>query len=269
MTAERPEQILGASRRPRRGSPLAAGLIVIALSVAGCTSGSSGSKAGATGTSSSSSASAPAVSPSPSSPAPAGSTTPPVAPGPAGGVVPTGFVPYSVTYVDATHGWALGTAPCPAEPCTSIVRTQNGTSWQGIPAPKATLGTGGATGQLTSLRFADGLNGWAFGAALFSTHDGGATWTQTKIGDSADTVNTEVVDVETSGGIAWAAVRGCATGPVADCAKSTTRLYRSPIAAESWAAVGAAVQTAPASVDTLIARGHQSWLNMAGSLSVA
>ncbi|MCW2527043.1 MAG: hypothetical protein JWM76_1903, partial [Pseudonocardiales bacterium] len=45
--------------------------------------------------------------------------------------------------------------------------------------------------------------------------------------------------------------------------------YRSPIAAESWAAVGAAVQTAPASVDTVIARGQQAWLNMAGSLSVA
>jgi photosystem II stability/assembly factor-like uncharacterized protein len=97
--------------------------------------------------------------------------------GPAGGPVPAGFTPASVTFVAPQLGWVLGTAPCATPPCTSIVRTRDGgRTWVGIPAPKAALSTGGAAGGVHRIRFADANYGWVFGPDLWATRDGGAHW---------------------------------------------------------------------------------------------
>src|SRR5450755_3215052 len=46
---------------------------------------------------------------------------------PAGGPVPSGFEPASVSFVSANDGWVLGsTVPCFAAVCTSMVRTADG-----------------------------------------------------------------------------------------------------------------------------------------------
>jgi hypothetical protein len=103
--------------------------------------------------------------------------------GPAGGPVPKGFVAKDLTFVSTRTGWLLGTAPCTAPPCTSIVRTaDNGRTWIGIPAPRADLepnGQSGCTGKpcVRGLRFANPNVGYAYGStALYLTTDGGATW---------------------------------------------------------------------------------------------
>jgi photosystem II stability/assembly factor-like uncharacterized protein len=104
--------------------------------------------------------------------------------GPAGGPVPAGFRPQSATFASPARGWVLGTAPCAQPPCTSIVRTEDGgATWQGIPAPRdrlapARISPGPATipKGLTVLRFASEREGYAAGARLWSTHDGGASW---------------------------------------------------------------------------------------------
>jgi photosystem II stability/assembly factor-like uncharacterized protein len=96
--------------------------------------------------------------------------------GPVGGPVPKGFAPTDATFLSASDGWAIGTAPCRSAPCTSIVRTRDGgRSWVGIPAPRA---------DLTGLRFASPLVGYAFrssggspaGSSIYATTDGGASW---------------------------------------------------------------------------------------------
>ncbi len=62
------------------------------------------------------------------------------------------------------------------------------------------------------MRFADPLDGWAFGPDLFVTHDGARTWHQVDLGGA-------VVSLETSGGYVDAVVSPCTgasvcTGPV-------------------------------------------------------
>jgi photosystem II stability/assembly factor-like uncharacterized protein len=90
---------------------------------------------------------------------------------PDGGPVPTGFQPESFTAVSDDVWWVLGSAACASPPCTSIVRTADGGhSFVGIPAPR--------TSAVDQLRFANARDGYAYGTQLWSTHDGGASWTQ-------------------------------------------------------------------------------------------
>lgn len=109
-------------------------------------------------------------------------TAPPAgaASGPAGGPVPPGFGAASVTFVSDSEGFVLGTAPCAKAPCTSVLRTMDGgATWVGIPAPVTPLAAPGTTpGTVSELRFADPLDGFAFGPGLWTTHDGGAHWTE-------------------------------------------------------------------------------------------
>jgi hypothetical protein len=55
---------------------------------------------------------------------------------------------------------------------------------------------------VSEVRFADELDGWVFGPALFATHDGGQTWQDIHLGGS-------VVSLETSGGYVDAVVSPC------------------------------------------------------------
>ena len=70
-------------------------------------------------------------------------------------------------------------------------------------------GATAASGQPTvsEVRFADPLDGWAFGPELFATHDGARTWQPVDLGGS-------ITSLETSGGYVDAVVSSCtgATG---------------------------------------------------------
>jgi len=113
-----------------------------------------------------------------------GSTTPSMAV-PAGGPVPQGFTAADFTSVSPTLGWVLGTAPCAAAPCTSIVRSADGgKTWVGLPAPTAELEDAGATACagkacVRGIRFADAAVGYVYGSTgLYLTTDGGGSWTK-------------------------------------------------------------------------------------------
>jgi photosystem II stability/assembly factor-like uncharacterized protein len=140
-------------------------------------------------------------------------------PGPAGGPLPAGFHPVSVTFVSASQGWVLGSATCAGAPCAAIARTTDGgRSWSGIPAPDTSIAPlGQSPSGVSGLRFADASNGWAFGPELWATHDGGATWrTVTLPGATAET---QVTALETSGGSVQATFLPgvlVATSPIAD-----------------------------------------------------
>src|ERR1700722_8847937 len=87
---------------------------------------------------------------------------------------PAGFAPTSITFVGDESGVVIGqtTTSCPARhTCTAIAGTLNyGRSWSWIGAPPA--GAPDGDSGVSQVRFHDDDNGWAFGPALYATHDG-------------------------------------------------------------------------------------------------
>jgi len=170
---------------------------------------------------------------------------------PAGGPVPPGFAAVSVTFVSDRQAYVLGEAPCAHAPCTSVARTlDGGRSWRGVPAPRARLqpdpGSGGRIrpDSVRDLRFATGRDGYAFGAGLWTTHDGARSWRRlTGLG--------AVLDLATDGDTVYAVVARCAGGTWS-C--RDLRLLSSPVAVDAFGPDGlrfpAAAQGADGTVST-------------------
>ena len=156
-------------------------------------------------------------------PTPRGTSTPPptLSPSPAwtepvGSAAATLSVE-SVTFVSPEQGWVLGTLPCSAAPaCLALLRTEDGgRSWVSVTPPPsypypAAGADGGVSGGVSEVRFANSQDGWVFGPDLWSTHNGGATWTQIPIAGQASTqyvvVYHSVANLETSDGFVYALV---------------------------------------------------------------
>ena len=200
---------------------------------------------------------------SPSGPVSVAPTTPPITAvtspvtsvptsGPAGGPVPKGFTPASVTFVSARTGWVLGTAPCASAPCTSVVRTSDGgQTWVGIPAPRTPLSPADSNGGVTYLRFANLANGWAFGPQLWVTHDGGAHWNQITLPGAAP--GGDVMDVETAGGVVYAAVAGT---------NGMIQIESSPVGVNQWTVSPTEVPIGAGPVPSvqIVLQGGSGWL---------
>lgn len=210
-------------------------------------------------------AGAPATSPAlPTTPASAPATTPPSAApsaAPAGGPVPAGFQAVSVTFASSDLGWVLGTAPCSAPPCTSILRTSDGgRTWTAIPAPRTPLLGAGLAAEaspgsgVSGLRFADPDDGWAFGPDLWATHDGGATWHRVTIPGMA---SAQVVALEAAGGSVHAALYDMAGtgGP-------SVRVASSSVSGDAWTTspVKVEIGAGPVPVTQLVLAGTSGWL---------
>jgi hypothetical protein len=226
-----------------------AGLLAVTMAACSAT-GSAGGNAGTGGTTP---GRAGGGAPSPSSSA-AGDTSPARAvSGPAGGPVPRGFQPVSMTFVSASDGWVLGTAPCAQQPCTSVVRTTDGgQSWIGIPAPRYPLAETGLQRGLRDIRFADTLDGFAFGSQLWATHDGGATWRHVPLPGS-------IGDLETSDGVVYAAVM---TGA------NAVTVYESPSSGGRWTPVPGLPANVPGDgwLGMITLHGPAAWIILGGRL---
>jgi hypothetical protein len=104
----------------------------------------------------------------------------------AGGAPPKGFVPMSVTAVNATTYWVLGHAPCGSGTCAAVAKTTDGgKSFTEVGAPSSAAGSDAPGNSdvygpniVSDIRFGDGQNGWAFGGGLWQTTDGGLTWSR-------------------------------------------------------------------------------------------
>jgi photosystem II stability/assembly factor-like uncharacterized protein len=171
-----------------------------------------------------------------------------------GAAVPEDFQPASVTFVSADQGFVLGTSRCSEAPCTSMVATDDGgETWRGLPAPAAPLASAlddpdpdGEPDAVSRVRFGDHLDGWAFGPALWATHDGGAHWAEQHL-DGA------VVDLASSDGVTYAVVTSCPSG----ACEQGAALYRTDADADDWQVVDGV--SLPAEGGTIELHGRAAW----------
>jgi photosystem II stability/assembly factor-like uncharacterized protein len=175
---------------------------------------------------------------------------------PAGGPVPAGSRAASVSFLSPDLAFVLGTAPCTQAPCSEILRSSDrGAVWVGLPAPRESvsqiLGAG-----LWGLRFADPRHGFAYGAGLWQTSDGAASWQRVPAPARS------IIDLEPVADRALLAVASdCGQGRVNDCGPEV--LYRRPVTRDTWTRVrtlagqgaGAAALSA-----TITVRGDRVWV---------
>ncbi|MGN6792591.1 MAG: hypothetical protein ACTHJW_09405 [Streptosporangiaceae bacterium] len=143
------------------------------------------------------------------------------------------FRPSSVTFVGPTLGAVLGIAgTCGPGPCTAMAGTKDyGTTWTEIGAPPAGR-PDGATG-VSQVRFLNRRNGWAYGPALYATHDGGESW------HAINTKGRRVIDLSTVGHRAFAVLASGCTGTGEQFGSGCTafRLFSTPASADRWQSV--------------------------------
>ncbi|GAC1316073.1 MAG: hypothetical protein NVSMB16_13020 [Acidimicrobiales bacterium] len=179
--------------------------------------------------------------------APVAGALPSTASRPPGRGAGTGFHPQSVTFVSATDGWVLGSAPCATQTCPlALVRTRDGgRTWAAVTSP----GDG-----VSTVRFADATNGWAFGPGLRATHDGGATWGDVALPGVSP--GAQVSSLEAGAGFVHAAVVDVGgTGP-------EVRVETSPVGTDTWriAAVRVPAGAGPVPHAQVVLHGDRGWL---------
>jgi hypothetical protein len=155
---------------------------------------------------------------------------------------PAGFSPTSVTFADGTQGAVLGTtsAGCPAGLCTAVAATQDyGHSWTLMGGPDAGPPNGSAG--VSQIRFLYIHDGWAYGPALYATHNGGRSWHRVSLPG-------RVIDLATIQGRAFAVVAKCTgSGPNYTSGCTSFQLYSAAKSTNDWQPVaGASGQVAEA-----------------------
>lgn len=178
--------------RKTNRNPLTGALAGVAVTVLALTGAACGGTTTSSPRSTSATTGAPTTTGSPTTTAPV-----PVV-GLSGGPIPTGFRATSFTEVSLDAWWMLGAARCltGSGMCGAILRTTDGGSvFAGIPSPPV-----GAS-DVSQLRFASPLDGYAFGPELWQTADGGATWANVLIPG-------QVTELEAADGEAYALVTG-------------------------------------------------------------
>jgi photosystem II stability/assembly factor-like uncharacterized protein len=231
----------GRIRRPIRRPALVAIFLLMAVTLAGCASTPSSSPK-------------PPASTTVSTPTPTtASTTTTQSSG--------GFSPVSVTFVSATTGWVLGTAPAGSGVKLAVVHTTDGgITWIRCPAPHVIFDVGAR--DLAIIRFADPKNGWITAPAtttssgplpstLWSTHDGGASWQQVAVPSSG-----HVTALEASGGVFQLA-------ELATIGNHGTAvyLYSSAATSDSWvrSATSLPIGAGPVPAAQLTLQGGEGW----------
>lgn len=136
--------------------------------------------------------------------------------------VPSGFSPVSVTAASEEDFWVLGQAAGAPDTATVAVTRDGGSSFSALPPFKAKVvrDDDRLTGEtVREVRFsADARNGWAYGGALWTTHEGGHAWKPVR------SVPGLVERVEASAGTAYALVRS----------DGSWTLWRSPVDEDAW-----------------------------------
>lgn len=123
------------------------------------------------------------------------------------------FNPVSVSAVGVNDYWVLGyiTADSGPDGITIMKTTDAGQHFTKVGSPSAFVAQMGArvppdTPTVSDVRFGDTNNGWSYGASLFATADGGASWS------AVTGVPGNVVDLAAASGDVWAVADNEASG---------------------------------------------------------
>jgi hypothetical protein len=114
----------------------------------------------------------------------------------------------------------------------------------------------GSSGTVSTLRFADPLDGYAFddnpGGAFWDTHDGGAHWAEPGF-----MAGHQLLDFGTGAGYAFALVATCPNGNCSDVV-----LERSPVASDHWTPLAVPVTGSVDEFATMTVHGPDLWFSM-------
>jgi hypothetical protein len=102
----------------------------------------------------------------------------------------SGLQVLSMTATDPRTFWVLGSSGCARPRCLTIEGTSNGgAGFTRLATPPSRVGPPTTSTTVSGLRFASGgTDGWAFGGALWATHNGGASWVPVELGAPDDRV---------------------------------------------------------------------------------
>jgi hypothetical protein len=153
--------------------------------------------------------------------------------------------PVSASFLPSGEGWILSGYHCSTGVCIAVKRTMNdGRSWTSVPLPSGLRTVANPTVASyfplvqQNIYFADAKNGWIYGSAqpghvaetndsydaeIWSTHDGGATWSA--VDTKSLGMRFDVLTVAASRGLVYAI--SWRTG-------QTFGLWRSSVATDSW-----------------------------------
>jgi photosystem II stability/assembly factor-like uncharacterized protein len=148
---------------------------------------------------------------------------------------PHGFHAYSLSFISATEGWALGRAPCEGRQCTYLLRTVDaGHSWSTAGSVPAQIveNNGACLGEQSEcvgrILFVSESVGYAFEPSLLVTRDGGRSWQWLRGFQMHDMVATDRIPLRVAG-----------AEPTADCSTGC-HLQRSLDDGATWTDVPAA-----------------------------
>jgi len=130
---------------------------------------------------------------------------------------PTVFTPVSVTAISTDDWWVLGYSMTTYADGYSgggatVLRTLDGgrhfaqVGSPGVLVARAPMSRPSGTPTVSDVRFGNATDGWAYGNALYSTTDGGRSWS------AVSGIPGAVVDLVAANGVAWAVVDLSQTG---------------------------------------------------------
>jgi len=150
--------------------------------------------------------------------------------------------PVDASFVSGSAGWLLDETfnDCTQHGTVAVYQTADGgLKWTRVAAPAAPWGGGPVTSpdSVSAVLFANAKDGWAYGPALWATHNGGASWHQ------VSTHGYEIYSMAVTGSSVVAAFDKCGEATAACDNPKTFRIETAAVHTGTWRPVPGATGT--------------------------
>jgi len=175
----------------------------------------------------------------------------------------TSFLLLSSSFISSTTGWVFGESPCSAGRCFAMFATDDGaTTWSTVPPPPFAVSPTSYSFDSATIAFANAEDGWAYdtseqqvdgqtGDQLFSTHDGGSSWTAVSFpNDDQSRIQTMAV----GNGQVWMITF--------DTPPGSFPIYGSPVEYDDWtrSAFSFPLSAGPVTNFSITLQGDHGWI---------